>query len=481
MHKAVTVSMMSVFGFFALPNFIISWAYMTLFFMIYVVRVCFCRYIEMNFEERMFCGIFSEILWLENYLLLMENRIKNEMRERKWIRNHIDFYKMGLPEPVDPEALFMLWNNEAEPAIFGDPESFIINIGEVEFPVERSVIVENRITEYRDADQKYGGRHADSSTEREREANFCQDNETQSQASQSLDTRRVTPSTLQRCFSEKEAEEIFRIISFNRERKLNWKTFKENVGQINKERSNLYSSINDFYALMLKVQIGAMLLQVASYTSLLFRFLGKATFVTTLCLPFFLFIMFPSLEHVCNSIFFILMSNPFNSGDRVIIDGENMLVKKMALLSSRFERWNGEHIVVVNRRISESTIQNIMRSGSQQWNVELVVNVDTPMKKLEDLRYMLKRFAARERAFISVEVASKEIMDSRYLKLAVFVKHRKNHQMGFISWMNHNKLMKKLVSSLRSLNIQYYPLERPVRIEGWPDAVPLLRFRPADV
>lgn len=277
--------------------------------------------------------------------------------------------------------------------------------------------------------------------------------------------KKITVSSLQRYFSEKDAGEIFRIISFDRGSELTYSMFKENIRQINGERLGLYKSIGDFYELMFRVKLGAILLQVVSCVSLLFLFLETGTFITMLCLPFFLFLLLPSLERVSSSIFFILVSNPFNSGDRIFLDNENMVVSKISLLSTKMSRWNGEQIVISNEKIAQSTIYNIMRSISQQWRLDLVIPSSTGREKMDFLRSSLKKFASAEKVFLAVSMSCSEIIDSKFFRISIIVKHKRNYQNGFFTWANHNKFMKKLILFLKELDIKYFPMEVPVHVE----------------
>lgn len=459
MCKTSIVIISSILSFVESASTVSYVVYIVLFFITYVIRVCFCEYVKQNFRRRMLGGLYNDIIWLEKFVIATRNYGRKKKR-LLYEQTAEGFYRQGYPEPLDADYFFRCWNDRGEivPLQESEHDNFIIEMESSNFSADHLLLssseeksASTHVRDIRD-DSVTGTResaHEDKSFEEQHVRGY----------------KKITVSSLQRLFSERDAAEIFRIISFDRDTELPYKMFKENIKQINNERTNLYKSIDDLYELMFRVRLGAILLQTVSCVSLLFLFLETGTFITMLCLPFFLFLLLPSLERVSSSIFFILVSNPFNSGDRVFLDNENMVVRKISLLSTRLDRWNGESVVVSNQKIAQSTIYNIMRSISQQWRLELVVPSSTGKEKIDLLRSSLRKFAVSERVFLAVSMNCFEIVDSRFFRISIIVKHKRNYQNGFFTWVNHNKFMKKLIVFLKELDIKYLPMEFPVHVE----------------
>lgn len=461
MCKTSTVIISSILSFIESASTVSYVVYVVLFYITYVIRVCFCEYIKQNFRRRMLGGLYNDIIWLEKFVIATRNYCRYGRKKRRVLYEQTaeSFYQLGYPEPLDAEYFFRCWNDRGEILSLQESEhdNFIIEMESSNFSADHHLLScsdeKNTNTHVRDTrEDSITGFRACAYEEKSLEEQY---------------TRgcKITVSSLQRHFYEKDALEIFRIISFDRGIELSYKIFAENVRQINNERTNLYKSIDDLYELMFRVKLGAILLQTVSCVSLLFLFLETGTFITMLCLPFFLFLLLPSLERVSSSIFFILVSNPFNSGDRIFLDGENMVVRKISLLSTRLDRWNGENVVVSNQKIAQSTIYNIMRSISQQWKLDLVVPSSTGKEKIDFLRSSLKKFTVSEKVFLAVSMNCSEIVDSKFIRISIIVKHKRNYQNGFFTWVNHNKFMKKLIVFLKELEVKYIPIEFPVHIE----------------
>lgn len=460
MCKTSAVIVSSVFSFFDGANSISYIVYIVLCFTTYIIRVCFYEYIKQNFRRRMLGDLYNEIIWLEKYVQATRNYGRKNRREL-YDPTTENFYRLGYPEPLDADYFFRHWNDKGEvPSLHeSEHDNFIIEMESSNFSADHLLLSSSEETDVNMQTKHSKGNgsvisgRTSAYTERSHEEQDMQR------------CKKITVSSLKRYFSEKDAGEIFRIVSFDRDSELTYSMFKENIRQVNNERANLYRSIDDFYELMFKVKLGAILLQAVSCVSLLFLFLETGTFITMLCLPFFLFLLLPSLERVASSIFFILVSNPFNSGDRIFVDNENMVVRKISLLSTKLERWNGEQVVMSNQKIAHSTIYNIMRSISQQWRLDLVVPSSTGREKMDLLRSSLRKFASSEKVFLTVSMSCSEIVDSRFFRVSIIVKHKRNYQNGFFTWVNHNKFMRKLILFLKELDIKYFPMEVPIHIE----------------
>lgn len=456
-YKTVIMVVMATFHTFLLPHVTTCLVYTTLLFVIYIIRVCFCEYIKKNFRKRILGGISHEMLWLERYLLITRNYTRRD--KRYYTQSLEGFYALGPPEPLDADYFFDVWNDrsDAKGMLERGADNFVV---EIESSGEQSetMMDPNTGTALISIHKTIIARDSHSQ-------DTYYDDESSQGGARKMPPKKITSLAIQRYFPPEIANEVFRIVSFDRGTKLDCKTFKENLSQVDKERSNLYSAIDSFHSLMLKVKVGGILLQTASSISLLLFFLEAGAFLTTMCLPVLLFLLLPSLEQIASSIFFILMSNPFNSGDRVILDKENLVVKDIAMLSTRFTRWNGEEVIVSNQKIAKSTILNVMRSASQQWKLELVVSSQMTPEKISALRTSLKKHVSSDRAFLALSLNFSELIDANFVKLIVIVKHRKNYQNGFFTWVNHNRFMTKLVSKLKKLDICYYPLDIPVMIQ----------------
>ncbi|OMJ26332.1 Mechanosensitive ion channel protein 8 [Smittium culicis] len=77
------------------------------------------------------------------------------------------------------------------------------------------------------------------------------------------------------------------------------------------------------------------------------------------------FIFGNSLKTSFDCFIFLFMVNPYDIGDHVYIDLQNMVVKKVRLLSTIFEKLDGQYITIPNIVLSQKSIINFRRSENQ--------------------------------------------------------------------------------------------------------------------
>lgn len=86
----------------------------------------------------------------------------------------------------------------------------------------------------------------------------------------------------------------------------------------------------------------------------------------------------------------IVADKPFKLGDRVVFDGNDGFVKKIGMRSTQLETFDGTVIVVPNKKISDSILENISRERARRTKIVLGVEYSTPTKKLELAKKLIK-------------------------------------------------------------------------------------------
>ncbi|CEH18891.1 Predicted mechanosensitive ion channel [Ceraceosorus bombacis] len=97
----------------------------------------------------------------------------------------------------------------------------------------------------------------------------------------------------------------------------------------------------------------------------------------------FAFIFKETFGNVFDSIVFLFVTHPFDTGDRICLDTDVMAVKKMSLLSSEFTLWNNTNLYIANELLSTMLIVNYRRSGYQWECATMQVAFDTPLETLD--------------------------------------------------------------------------------------------------
>jgi MscS family membrane protein len=85
----------------------------------------------------------------------------------------------------------------------------------------------------------------------------------------------------------------------------------------------------------------------------------------------------------------VLTDKPFQVGDRIITDGQDGFVRKIGLRSTVMETFDGTHIVVPNKRIADSVLENVSREKARRVKTVLTLEYSTSTKKLQKAKEIL--------------------------------------------------------------------------------------------
>ncbi len=88
--------------------------------------------------------------------------------------------------------------------------------------------------------------------------------------------------------------------------------------------------------------------------------------------------------------FAILTDKPFKVGDRIIVAGQDGFVNKIGLRTTIIRTWGGTEIVMPNKQVADSVLENVTREKARRVKMILGVEYGTPTKKLEKAKKILK-------------------------------------------------------------------------------------------
>ncbi|KAF8211527.1 Mechanosensitive ion channel-domain-containing protein [Mycena galopus ATCC 62051] len=138
------------------------------------------------------------------------------------------------------------------------------------------------------------------------------------------------------------------------------------------------------------------------------------------------FIFKTAASSAFDSIMFLFVTHPFDTGDRCFIDNEIMVVKKMTLFATVFTRWDGTESYYFNSQLSNKFITNVRRSGKMFESLTMQVAWRTPLAKLDALEAAMNTWLSTEqnRWFVpSTSIALQHIDFQRYLEFTMGFGH----------------------------------------------------------
>ncbi|ADM10979.1 uncharacterized protein Eint_011170 [Encephalitozoon intestinalis ATCC 50506] len=460
-----------------------------------LVRAYLYESSKKSFENKILTGNFMDILKLEKYIIYsVEGPQTVDLKRNLSVDEYFD---RGRPKPVDANELFDLWNDQNPYEDHVSDSDFTEGNERLKKRTRREKIkIDPKTYEFIEEKRRLSWNLLNiqkvvlTPEEKMRERLYamnplemipspdCQpdverkDVDGEEWKFLELDKKRakkmparpglITVESLSVHFGESHAKEAYSLIAFKRGERINHEIFKENARQINVERNNLYRTIMDNKKLLRVIWfILALLESIVGYliTAVFFR---TKPLLLELIFPMVVVPALPMIKMTVESFLFIIYTHPYDPGDRVHIDGENMVVRRISLFSTVLESWDGMEIIIPNIVIRKKAILNIRRSKQQQWKLSMLISSKTSERKIELLREAIKRFVRSDKSYITVSVSISEIVDCNHLRLTVIVKHSINFQSGFFMWTSHTKFVNMLLAILCKLDIRFIPLTKEI-------------------
>lgn len=145
----------------------------------------------------------------------------------------------------------------------------------------------------------------------------------------------------------------------------------------------------------------------------------------------FAFVFKESAQNVFDSIIFLFVTHPFDTGDLVNVNGDPVFVKKLSLLFSTFVTTTGQIMCVSNAILSSQRVMNYRRSSHQYEETHLQFAYDTPLEKLDAVMDDINNWIARDeehRFIYPSRMIWHKLEYSRIIDVSVGMLHSHNFQ-----------------------------------------------------
>ncbi|KAJ6698964.1 MECHANOSENSITIVE ION CHANNEL PROTEIN 5 [Salix purpurea] len=172
-----------------------------------------------------------------------------------------------------------------------------------------------------------------------------------------------------------------------------------------------------------------------------------------------------SAKTVFEAIIFVFVMHPFDVGDRCVIDGVQMTVEEMNILTTVFLRYDNEKIFYPNIVLATKPISNFYRSPEMSDSVEFAVDISTSIETIGALKARIKTYLESKpqhwRPGHSVQV--KEIEDVNKMRMALYVNHTINFQNGDRG-NRRSDLVLEMKKIFEDLGIKFHLLPQQVHL-----------------
>ncbi|KAJ6812727.1 mechanosensitive ion channel protein 10-like [Iris pallida] len=165
------------------------------------------------------------------------------------------------------------------------------------------------------------------------------------------------------------------------------------------------------------------------------------------------------------AIIFVFVMHPFDVGDRCVVDGIQMTVEEMNILTTVFLKFDNEKIYYPNSVLSTKPISNFYRSPDMSDAVEFSVHLSTSGETIGALKERIKRYLESKpnHWHPNHSVVVKGIVNVNKLDMALYVNHTMNFQNVGEKNSRRSELVLELKKIFEDLSIQYRLLPQEVR------------------
>ncbi|XP_010417464.1 PREDICTED: mechanosensitive ion channel protein 6 [Camelina sativa] len=170
---------------------------------------------------------------------------------------------------------------------------------------------------------------------------------------------------------------------------------------------------------------------------------------------------------VFESIIYLFVIHPFDVGDRCEIDGVQMVVEEMNILTTVFLRFDNQKVVYPNSLLWTKSIGNYYRSPDMGDGIEFSIHITTPAEKIILIKQRITSYidGKKDHWYPAPMIVFKDMESLNSVRIAVWPTHRMNHQDMGERWVRRSQLVEEIAKICRELDIEYrlYPLDINVK------------------
>ncbi|GLJ52378.1 hypothetical protein SUGI_1114220 [Cryptomeria japonica] len=240
------------------------------------------------------------------------------------------------------------------------------------------------------------------------------------------------------------------------------------------ERKLLSQSLNDSKTAVKQLHrlINAVVIMIILVLSLVL--LGIAsTHAIVIILSHLLLVAF-MFGNTCKTIFeaivFVFITHPFDVGDRCVVDGVEMVVEEMNILTTVFLCNDNAKVYYPNSILSTKPISNYHRSPDMGESVDFFVDVSTTEEKIAALKERIRSYIEKEPHHWHSEYSLfiKEIENTKSMRMGLCLRHTMNYQNICEKSNRRSDLLLKMREFFEELEIEYHllPQEVPIKFVG---------------
>ncbi|KVH88002.1 Like-Sm (LSM) domain-containing protein [Cynara cardunculus var. scolymus] len=189
------------------------------------------------------------------------------------------------------------------------------------------------------------------------------------------------------------------------------------------------------------------------------------------------FIFGNTCKTIFEAIIFLFVMHPFDVGDRCEIDGVQMIVEEMNILTTVFLKWDNEKVYFPNSTLATRAISNHFRSPDMWDSIDFFIHIATPADKLVIIKQRI--INKKDHYYASdITMVSLNLEELNKIKLQIWWRHKINFQDMGERYIRKGAVIDEMIRLFREHDVEYrlYPLD--INIKTMPTPVTPTRVPP---
>ncbi|KAG2199375.1 hypothetical protein INT47_001557 [Mucor saturninus] len=259
-----------------------------------------------------------------------------------------------------------------------------------------------------------------------------------------------------------EAKNAFELFDTDGNGDISRRELRSGCIRIYRERKNLTRSMRDLSQATGKLDVIGMIVFIIIWVVIVCAAFGVN--VGTDLMPLWSgfiaasFVFGTSAKDAFEAIIFVFVTHPFDSGDRVFIQGENWVVHNVGLLVTTFLKWDGSIVYAKNSVLTTQYIINVRRSGRTSEGVDLQIAFTTPAWKIRKLTEHMVQWCNQYPKLYTTNATSANVIsfqNQNAINISFYFEHTQNWQDAGGRWLRHNNFMMEIKDETERLEISY--------------------------
>ncbi|KAM0918257.1 hypothetical protein ACQ4PT_008859 [Festuca glaucescens] len=246
------------------------------------------------------------------------------------------------------------------------------------------------------------------------------------------------------------------------------------------DRKSLAHSLNDTKTAVSQLHNLMRVLVIVIISIITLLLMGIATTKVLVVISSQLLVVVFIFGNACKTVFeaiiFVFIMHPFDVGDRCVIDGIQMTVEEMNILTTVLLKNDNEKVYYPNSVLSTKPISNFYRSPNMFDTVDFAIDVSTSVASIGALKSRIKGYLESKPTHWQPihTVTLKNILDVNKINMSLFAQHTMNFQDIREKNIRRSELVMELKKIFEELSITYYLLPQKVELSyAGPNPLPI--------